>query len=110
MNVELAVQYIPKRMKELGYDSDYNIRFRHYVLRPEENKQVDADDHVFILIDPDDSVSVVSDFGIFDMTADNVNELQYEHQGIIMLSNNTGQQQHIRFIQIIPKKNNNARK
>lgn len=109
MTIELAMEYIPNRMKELGYDSNYNIRFRHYVLQPKERKKIHADEHLFILIDANDSVSVVSDFGIFDLTAENVNELQYEHRGNIRIRNYAGTAQHARFIQIIPKNENNAR-
>ena len=36
MTVNLALEYIPRRMQELGYRADYYIRFRHFVLQPSE--------------------------------------------------------------------------
>ena len=110
MTIELAIEYIPRRLEELGYGKNYNIRFRHYVLQPNENKKIDADNQLFILIEPNGTASVKSDFGVYDLTAFNVNELQYEHQGQILINNYTGLMQHVRFIQIIPKKENDAGK
>lgn len=103
MTIELATDYIRRRMDELGFGNHYYIRFRHFVLKAGEAKQVDGDNQLFILVDPKDNISVQSVFGIFDVTADNVNELQYEHQGKIMLKNHSSLLQHIRFVQVIPK-------
>ena len=108
MNIELAIEYIPRRMEELGYGNNYNIRFRHYVLQPKERKKIHADNQLFILVEANDAVSVKSDFGMYDLTALNVNELQYEHQGNIRIRNYAGVTQHVRFIQIIPKNENHA--
>lgn len=55
------------------------------------------------MIEPNDTVSVKSDFGVYDLAAININELQYEHQGNIRIRNYAAVTQHIRFIQIIPK-------
>ena len=38
MTTELAMAYIPNRMKELGYENNYHIRFRHFVLQAKERK------------------------------------------------------------------------
>lgn len=106
MTIQLAIEFIPKRMQELGYGDQYNIRFRHFVLQPKERRKIHAANQLFLLIDPNDSVAVVSDFGVYDLTASNVNELQYEHQGSIRIRNYAGITQHVRFIQIIPKNEN----
>lgn len=104
MTIELAIQYIPKRMEELGYGNQYTMRFRHFVLQPKERIKIHADNQLFILIEPNDAVAVKSDFGLYDLSSVVVNELQYEHQGNIRIRNYVGVTQHIRFIQIIPKK------
>ena len=106
MTIQLAVEYISRRMQELGYGDQYNIRFRHFVLQPEEERKIDALNQLFLLIDPPDSVAVISDFGVYDFTASNVNELQYEHQGCISIINYATIIQPVRFIQIIPKNEN----
>lgn len=103
MTIELAIDYIRRRMAELGFGDSYHLRFRHFVLKAKQEVKVDGDNQLFILVDPKDSVSVHSVFGIYDITIDTVNELQYEHQGKIRLRNNSTIVQHVRFIQVIPK-------
>lgn len=103
MTIELALEYIPNRMEELGHGDKYHIRFRHFVLQPKEKRKLHAGNQIFILIEPGEAISVESDFGIYDLSVDNVNELQYEHQGEMNIRNYAGFTQHIRFIQVIPK-------
>ncbi len=103
MTIELALEYIPARMKELGYGDDYSIQFRHFVLLPKEEIKVNAQNQLLLLIEPVDTISVESDAGIFDVTIDYVNELQYEHQGSVRIINYAAITQHARFIQVIPK-------
>lgn len=103
MTIELALEYIPRRMKELGYGDHYSIQFRHFVLPPREKVKIHATNQLFILIEPLDTLSVKSDAGLFDVTIDHVNELQYEHQGAVQIRNYATITQHARFIQVIPK-------
>ncbi|HYD22679.1 MAG TPA: hypothetical protein VEB40_14455 [Flavipsychrobacter sp.] len=103
MTIELAIDYIRRRMEELGFGDHYHLRFRHFVMKAKQETEIDGDNQLFILVDPKDSVSIHSVFGIYDVTVDYVNELQYEHQGKIKLKNNSSIIQHVRFIQVIPK-------
>ncbi len=103
MTIELALEYIPRRMKELGYADDYGIQFRHFVLEINQSLEFILPNQLLILIEPVDTISVKSDAGIFDVTIDYVNELQYEHQGAILIRNYAAITQHARFIQVIPK-------
>jgi hypothetical protein len=103
MTIALALEYIPRRMKELGYGSDYYIRFRHFVLQPTEKIEVDAYNQFFILVEEATDVSIVSDFGLFDIAEENTNEQTYEHQGTIAITNSADRINHLRFIQVIPK-------
>lgn len=103
MNIALALEYIPRRMKELGYGSDYYIRFRHFVLQANEEIEIDAYNQFFILVEEVNDISVLSDFGIFDIAEDKTNEQTYEHQGLIFIANYSNGINHIRFIQVIPK-------
>jgi hypothetical protein len=101
MTIALALEYI-KRRTEL---QDSTIQFRHFVLQPKERIMVQANQQLFVLVDPSPVVSVKSDFGIYDLSATAVNEMHYEHQGKIRLRNNAATTQHIQFIQVIPKEN-----
>lgn len=102
MTANLAIEYIARRTRELG-QCDYHIRFRHLRLRPGEQRTVSLYRGLFILVEPPTDVRVESDTGIFDLSEDLVNELQYEHQGTIVVTNLSVFANHIRFIQVIPK-------
>jgi hypothetical protein len=99
MTIALALEYI-KRRTEL---QDSTIQFRHFVLQPKERIMVQANQQLFVLVDPAPMVSVKSDFGIYDLSANAVNEMHYEHQGKIRIRNNSATTQHIQFIQVMPK-------
>ena len=103
MTIALAIEYIPRRMKDLGIGSDYYLRFRHFVLQPNEKIDLNADNQFFILVDEVAEVSISSDFGLYDLSDPNTNEQSYEHQGSISITNNTTSRTHVRFIQVIPK-------
>ncbi len=103
MTINLALEYIPRRMEELGFGNDYYLRFRHFVLQPSEQLDVPAFNQFFILVDEAQDVSVISEFGIFDLSLKNANEMLYEHQGQIKIQNNASAINHLRFIQVIPK-------
>jgi hypothetical protein len=90
-------------MCELGYDSRYTIRLRHLVLQPSEKREVQAQNQLMILIEPYCDVRIESDTGIFDLSEDLANELQYEHSGTLKVTNHSFFISHIRFIQVIPK-------
>lgn len=101
MTTAIAQEYIRGRMKELGYADNYYLRLRHYVLQPKALITVHADSHWYLLINPPVMIRVQSEFGIYDLTIDTVNELQYEHQGIIEVKNYASHIQHVQFLQVI---------
>lgn len=103
MTINLALEYIPRRMEELGYGNNYYIRFRHLVLKDGEKQNVDAFNQLYILVEETKDVIVSSDLGLFDLSSQNANEMQYEHQGQITISSQSSETRHIRFIQVIFK-------
>ncbi len=105
MTINLALEYIPRRMEELGFGNAYYLRFRHYVLQPSEQLEVSAFNQFYILVEEAQDVSVKSEFGIFDLSLKNANEMLYEHQGQITIQNNAAVIKHLRFVQVIPKHN-----
>jgi hypothetical protein len=89
-------------MQELGHDK-YTMRLRHFVLRPNETVQIEAWQEYYVMTAEACDASISSDFGLFDMSADYASEMQYEHQGLITVKNNSDSAAvHIRFIQVIP--------
>ncbi|MBX3164688.1 MAG: hypothetical protein KF900_09410 [Bacteroidetes bacterium] len=105
MTIALALEYIPRRMEELGHGKNYHLRFRHFVLQANESIEINACGHVFVLVEEVEDVKVESDFGLYDTVQNNGNEQNYEHQGIMHISNNANRINHLRFIQVIPKRN-----
>jgi hypothetical protein len=104
MTINFALQYIPKRMDELGYGNSYTMRLRELVIQPEQSVTVEAYAQYFILVEPPDDIIVDSDTGIYDPAEKLSNERQYEHQGVITINNKAESRQYVRFIQLIPKK------
>ena len=102
MTIALALEYIPRRMKELGFNNDYIIRFRHFTLQPNEKVNIDADNQYFILLDGTSLASISSDMAIYNLSDTAVTEHGYEHQGAIKLYNYSEHLCHLKFIQLVP--------
>lgn len=105
MTINLALEYIPKRMQELGYGKNYSIRFRHLVLKGHETQSLDAFNQFYYLVEEAEQVRVESETGVFDLSEVATNEMQYEHQSKIQITNYLSSVNHLRFIQVIPKNN-----
>ncbi|MDO9001388.1 MAG: hypothetical protein Q7W45_16600 [Bacteroidota bacterium] len=103
MTINLALEYIPRRMQELGYKGNYYIRFRHLVLQANEEQTIDAYNQFYYLVEEAQNVRVESETGIFDLSENTTNEMQYEHQSKIQIKNYSSGINHLRFIQVIPK-------
>lgn len=103
MNIALALEYIPRRMNDLGVGTNYFLRFKHLVLQPLEVREIAAGSQLFIMVDGNSNVRVVSDFALYDLADTSTNEQDYEHQGTILITNQADRVTHLRFIQVIPK-------
>ena len=110
MRTGFALDYIPHRMRELGYGEDYTMRFRHLVMQPNEVRRLKGFKHLYLLVEPNDAVKVESEFGLYDIEETATNELQYEHFGKITVTNKYAEIQHLQFIQVITKTMKHAAK
>ena len=110
MTIDLALEYIPRRMAELGINDNYYMRMRHLILKGSSSFEFDAYNEFIILVENVNDVNVTSDAGAYDLGIMNVNELQYEHQGSIKISNYGSDSTHFRFLQIIPKNKSTIKK
>jgi len=102
MTSDLALNYIARRMKEMGFEKDYLIRFRHILLKVNEARELSAYNQIFLLIEPVHDIRIESDVGLFDLTEDHSNEMQYEHRGRIKITNLSLSPINARFLQAIP--------
>lgn len=106
MTSDLALEYIARRMKEMGYGKDYLLRFRHILLKVSEVREIIAYNQVYLLIEPVATIRIESDLGLFDVNEDHANEMQYEHRGRIKITNLSPTPTNARFLQAIPIKLN----
>lgn len=102
MTSDLALDYIKRRMEEMGYGTKYLIRFRHILLKVSEVREITAYNQIFLLIDPMHTIRIESDVGLFDVNEDHANEMQYEHRGRIRITNLSLSPTNARFLQAIP--------
>ncbi len=108
MTAGVALEYIKRRAAELCYGDDFTIRYRHFVLRPNEQKELKAFNQFFVLVEPHCDLRVESDAALFDTSEEHINELQYEHRGDILIINQSIFQNQARFIQVIPKQDKSS--
>jgi len=102
MKTEFALDYIPRRMKELGFYNNYLTRWRHFQIDPLGSLLIHADNEFFLLIEPGNFLQVSSKFGVYDINDTSINEMQYEHRGKIYIQNNADVPVMALFIQVIP--------
>lgn len=102
MNIAFALDFIPRRMKELGYDAEYMTRWRHLRIDPNGVIKFAADNEYYYLISPNPSLTVKSKTGIYNLNDIGINEMQYEHKGKVKIVNQSANVQFAEFIQVIP--------
>jgi hypothetical protein len=102
MTVEFALDFIPRRMRELGYGENYITRWRHLQIEPSQTLKLEGSNEYFLLINPGSNFAVRSKTGVFDLADAGVNEQQYEHRGKTQIKNRAETTQLILFIQVIP--------
>ena len=102
MTEEYTLQYITRRMSDLGFDKNYSIETQHIVMQAGEVLELEAYNQFFYLIQGADNIRIRSDFGFFDLSFAFTNGQDYEHQGQITLYNYANTINHILFIQVIP--------
>jgi hypothetical protein len=105
MNLDFVIEYIPSRMKELGYrKGQYHIRFHHYVLQPQQKIRIEAFNELYLLSEVIEDISIESASGVFDLSQQNISRQEYEHQGLIKIENQSDQVRHIKLVQVLPAK------
>lgn len=103
MKTQFALDYIPRRMNELGYGKHYITRWRHFQLDAGSDLKIDADNEYYYLIEARPDFLVKSKFGTYDLRDTTINEMQYEHRGKIYIHNFSIHPKFILFIQVIPQ-------
>jgi hypothetical protein len=108
MTIEFALEYIPRRMEELGYGKDYHLRLKYLMLQPLEKKVLPAFNQLILLVDIGSFVKVESQMGLMDWNYESGTEWQFEHQGEVNIENVADGVNYLQYIQVIPKMKVNA--
>ena len=100
MTEQLIIQYIPERVKQLGF-REYHLRYRDLMIRKQSSVNVTAWNELYFIVDDPSGLVVESDYGIYDSTETPVEENIHQHRGEIVIQNKTGNTKRIKFIQVI---------
>ena len=118
MNLAFALDYIPRRMRELGFGDRYVTRYRNVRVNDGETIIIKAHNQLLLFVesatsgamigamrggDPSDGIKIESERGVFDTMDHTINERQHEHTGEVRVTNSTGATIYILFIQVIPQ-------
>jgi hypothetical protein len=104
MTINLALEYIPRRMRELGYGDEYLLRFHFFQIPAEGTITINAyGGEFYLLVEDYEELTIESDTGFYEIESKKANQLQYEHSGEIILNNRLSGRKGFRFIQVIPK-------
>lgn len=105
MNETLALAIARSKMRELQVGDNYILRYRQITIRIGEEIPLDFQNQFLILINPDQTLRVVSQLGVFDFIDRSINEMQFVHTGKINLQNlNQKLALYVPFLQVIPTK------
>jgi hypothetical protein len=102
MTEQFILQYIPIRMRQLGYNK-WHIRYRDILMGPNGIRTLSTYNELFYVIDAP-TIAVYSDYGTYAPLTDhslNMDENKYEHRGEITLFNDNLIYQRIKLIQVI---------
>lgn len=102
MSEDLILHLIQDRIKELGYTS-YSIRYKDLVVPNNGNLRIDSTSELHYISGDPLGMLIESDYGIYDGTSGTLCDNEHCHKGDIYISNNSGADQRIKFVQVIPQ-------
>ena len=103
MTDAMAIEIARTRMRELGYDDNYTLRYRFLMLGEGETRIIQAGSSLLILIEPGSYQLIKSKSGEFNTTYPTSDEMQYVHSGNVTLTNlYEGGKMGFTILQVIP--------
>jgi hypothetical protein len=99
MTEQFILDYIPIRIKQLGYHN-YHIRYRDLTIPAEFTTTIEAYTDLYFIVDDPLGLIVESDYGVYFPSTtlyDNI----HQHKGEIQITNNDVESRRIKFIQVI---------
>lgn len=102
MNLAFALDYIPRRMREMGFGENYLTRHRQMLVTNGTTLEISGYNQFWYFIEPD-GLKIESERGIYNMDDVAINIQQHEHSGKIKVLNESGRDMWVLFIQVIPQ-------
>ena len=102
MTPEIVMDYVKRRMQELGHGEKFVTRLRHLILEPLDKFSIRTGSDLFVIIDAPEDLRVESDHGVYDLSDPDISEMEYEHSGLITITNQYTFKNHLKMIQAIP--------
>ena len=100
MSEEFALQYIPQRVRERGYDR-YRLEFQSLQLAPGEEREITAYNELWLLLEADEGIIIRSDYGLYSVRDEQAPENVHEHADQILIRNASHLVQRVQFIQVV---------
>lgn len=100
MSEQFILQFIPKRVKQLGY-TNYHLRYRDLVVDGNKSIRIPAYNELYFIVDDPSGLVVESDYGLYDSSDDPIEESVHQHRGEITITNSKSVKRRIKFIQLI---------
>jgi hypothetical protein len=100
MTESFILDYIPKRMKQLGYQS-WHIAYKDMAIKAESQIEIPAYNELWFLVGHPEDILIDSDYGVYDGTSNVGHNNEHEHRGLIIIKNIKQTAQRIKFIQTI---------
>lgn len=102
MTESFILDYIPKRMKQLGFNA-WHIAYRDMVIKDESQIEIPAYNELWFLIGHPEDILIDSDYGVYNgsLGTGSGHENAHEHRGLIAVRNTSKTAQRIKFIQTI---------
>jgi hypothetical protein len=100
MTEQFAMDYIPLRMKQLGY-RNYHVRYREIGVYGQTSLTIEAYNALYFIIEVPPEMIVESDYGFYFTTSDvDWTENIHEHRGEIIITNQNERNERVKLIQV----------
>ncbi len=99
MSEQFILQYIPERIKELGY-KQYHLSYCDKVIGASRSQSIEAYNALYFIVDDPLGLIIESDYGLYDTTDNPAADNVHQHRGEIIITNPGASSRRIKFIKV----------
>lgn len=100
MTEHFILQFIPERIRQLGY-CKYHVRYKDFFIPPYGKQVLTAYNELYFVVDDPPGIMMESDYGVYDSTDDPAMSSVHEHRGEITIENPGNERRRLKLIQVI---------